>query len=66
MSGAIYLIGSVILNLRFMQYAWRLKLADEKTDLAMKTFKFSIVHLMTLFLLLLVDHYLKVSPFYVS
>lgn len=66
MSGAIYLIGSVILNLRFMQFAWRLKLADDKSDLAMKTFKFSIVHLMTLFLLLLVDHYLKVSPFYVT
>lgn len=66
MSGAIYLIGSVILNLRFMQYAWQLKLADEKTDLAMKTFKFSIIHLMALFLILLVDHYLKVSPFYVA
>jgi protoheme IX farnesyltransferase len=65
MSGAIYLAGSALLNLRFMQYAWKLKFnADAGT--AMATFKFSIVHLMVLFLLLLVDHYFKVSPIYVS
>ncbi|MCS4308393.1 protoheme IX farnesyltransferase [Rheinheimera pacifica] len=65
MSGAIYLTGSALLNLRFMQYAWKLKFnADAGT--AMATFKFSIVHLMVLFLLLLVDHYFKVSPIYVS
>ncbi|KUM51705.1 heme o synthase [Rheinheimera sp. EpRS3] len=65
MSGAIYLVGSAVLNLRFMQYAWKLKFnADAST--AMATFKFSIVHLMVLFLLLLVDHYFKVSPIYVS
>ena len=65
MSGAIYLVGSAVLNLRFMQYAWKLKFnADAGT--AMATFKFSIVHLMVLFLLLLVDHYFKVSPIYVS
>lgn len=65
MSGAIYLIGSTLLNLRFMQYAWKLKFQPQP-DTAMATFKFSIVHLMLLFLVLLVDHYFKVSPFYVS
>lgn len=65
MSGAIYLIGSTLLNLRFMQYAWKLKFQPQ-ADTAMATFKFSIVHLMLLFLVLLVDHYFKVSPFYVS
>lgn len=65
MSGAIYLVGASLLNLRFMHYAWRLKFAA-KAQTAMDTFKFSILHLMVLFLLLLVDHYFKVSPFYVS
>lgn len=64
MSGAIYLVGSALLNLRFMQYAWKLKFHPQ-SDTAMATFKFSIVHLMVLFLLLLADHYFKVSPIYV-
>jgi heme o synthase len=64
MSGAIYLVGSALLNLRFMQYAWKLKF-DADNGTAMATFKFSIVHLMVLFLLLLVDHYFKVAPIYV-
>ena len=56
MSGAIYLLGSLALNLRFIHYAWRLKYRPSET-LAMETFRFSIVHLLLLFLLLLVDHY---------
>ena len=57
MSNWLYLIGAVILNTVFFIYAWKLKFnADEST--AMDTFKFSIVHLMTLFIILLVDHYL--------
>lgn len=65
MTGAIYLVGSTLLNLRFLQYAWKLKFAAG-SDTAMATFKFSIVHLMVLFLLLLVDHYFKVLALYVS
>lgn len=65
MSGAIYLLGSALLNLRFMQHAWKLKFNPDSGS-AMTTFKFSIVHLMVLFLLLLVDHYIKVAPIYVS
>ena len=57
MSNWLYLIGAVILNLIFFVYAWKLKFnADENT--AMDTFKFSIVHLMLLFIVLLADHYL--------
>ncbi|GLX86270.1 protoheme IX farnesyltransferase [Thalassotalea loyana] len=57
MSNWLYLVGSVILNLIFFAYAWKLKFnADENT--AMDTFKFSIIHLMLLFIVLLVDHYL--------
>ncbi|MDX5405942.1 MAG: heme o synthase [Chromatiaceae bacterium] len=65
MSGAIYLLGSALFNLRFMQHAWKLKFNPDSGS-AMTTFKFSIVHLMVLFLLLLVDHYIKVAPIYVS
>ncbi|MBU2223183.1 MAG: heme o synthase [Gammaproteobacteria bacterium] len=62
MTGAIYLAGTVVLNLWFMAYAWQLKF-HAKADTAIKTFRFSIVHLMLLFLLLLVDHYLKWTAF---
>lgn len=56
MTGVIYLIGSTGLNAGFLYYAWKLKFdCDEKTP--MKTFGFSIVHLMVLFVVLLVDHY---------
>ena len=57
MSNWLYLIGAVVLNLMFFVYAWKLKFsADENT--AMDTFKFSIIHLMVLFIILLLDHYL--------
>lgn len=65
MTGAIYLLGSTLLNLRFLQYAWKLKFAAGPGT-AMATFKFSILHLMVLFLLLLVDHYFKVLALYVA
>lgn len=56
MSGPVYWIGSIVLSAGFIGYAWKLKYnPTEKT--AMDTFKFSIYHLMLLFILLLVDHY---------
>ncbi|MBC3765925.1 heme o synthase [Neptunicella marina] len=60
MTGIIYLLGATLLNIGFLYYAWKLKF-DADADTAMKTFKFSIVHLMLLFLLLLIDHYLKIT-----
>ncbi len=57
MSGPVYLIGSTVLSCMFLYKAWELKYAD-KPGLAMQVFKFSIYHLMALFLVLLVDHYL--------
>lgn len=56
MSGLIYLVVALLLNAKFIAHAWQLKFhADAES--AMKTFRFSIVHLMVLFLVLLVDHY---------
>ena len=58
MCGVLYLVAACCLNLRFMHYAWLMKYRPAP-NLAMDTFKFSIVHLMLLFLVLLVDHYVK-------
>ena len=61
MSGVIYLVGVTGLNIGFLYYAWKLKYAaNDKT--AMATFKFSILHLMFLYVILLVDHYVKITP----
>lgn len=57
MSGIFYLIGALALGLRFLYWAVRLiKTADGV--IAMRTFKFSIVYLLLLFVFLLIDHYL--------
>ncbi|MBU2892028.1 heme o synthase [Colwellia sp. D2M02] len=57
MSDILYLVSACILNTIFFAYAWQLKF-HAKADTAMATFKFSIVHLMLLFIALLADHYL--------
>ncbi|XKH02251.1 heme o synthase [Marinobacter nauticus] len=56
MSGGIYLIGALILGLRFVWYAVRL-LKDDDRRVALNTFKYSITYLMALFVVLLVDHF---------
>ncbi|MEP0174435.1 MAG: heme o synthase [Paraglaciecola sp.] len=58
MTGIIYLIGSMVLNAGFLYYAWKLKF-DANDQTAMDTFRFSIIHLMVLFVVLLVDHYVQ-------
>ncbi len=57
MSGLLYLAGSLILGGIFMYYALKLKFKPEENT-AIKTFGYSIVYLMVLFVVLLVDHYL--------
>ncbi|MEF1291769.1 heme o synthase [Vibrio sp. M260118] len=59
MAGTLYWIGSTILSAGFIYHAWKLKFRSHEKS-AIDTFKFSIYHLMLLFLLLLVDHYLVV------
>jgi protoheme IX farnesyltransferase len=56
MSNWLYLVGACSLNLIFFGYAWQLKF-HAKEETAMATFKFSIIHLMLLFIILLLDHY---------
>ncbi|WP_434357872.1 heme o synthase [Parasalinivibrio latis] len=55
MSGMVYLLGSLALNLGFVAYALRLKFHDRK-GLAWDTFKYSIWHIFGLFVVLLADH----------
>lgn len=59
MSGFIYLVGVTLLNIRFLYWAWRLYRGAYK-QVAMKTFWYSIIYLMLLFVLLLVDHYFPI------
>jgi heme o synthase len=56
-SGIIYLLGALILGFIFLYYALKLKYRAEELT-AIKTFGYSIVYLMVLFVLLLVDHYI--------
>lgn len=58
MSGLLYLLGSCALNIGFIVHALRLKF-NPVAGSAMAMFRFSIVHLLVLFLLLLLDHYVK-------
>ncbi|MDY6919025.1 MAG: protoheme IX farnesyltransferase, partial [Pseudomonadota bacterium] len=60
MSGLIYLLTTLILNAVFLYYAVRLKFAPVP-GIAMKTFGYSIVYLMCLFIALLVDHYFTIT-----
>lgn len=59
MSGWVYLIGSSVLNLGFIYYSLLLINKDELIW-AMKVFRYSIIYLMLIFVLLLVDHFIMV------
>jgi protoheme IX farnesyltransferase len=56
MAGAVYLVGIAALNMRFMQWNWRVwRARDDKAPLA--AFWFSIRYILGVFALLLLDHY---------
>ena len=58
MSGIVYLVSALILNIGFMAYA--IGLYRQYSDaLARRTFRYSILYLTLLFAALLVDHYFK-------
>jgi len=56
MSGVLYFVASTILSLGFIYSAWVLKYRSDEQS-AITTFKYSIYHLMMLFIALLLDHY---------
>jgi protoheme IX farnesyltransferase len=57
MCGPLYLIGALGLDGVFLYYALRMQW-DHDDQLAIRTFAYSIVYLMALFLVLFLDHYL--------
>ncbi len=57
MSGYVYLAGAVILGGRFLWWAWAL-MRGIREHAAIRTFRYSIIYLMTLFVVLLADHYI--------
>jgi len=56
MMGEIYLVSALLLGGRFVQWSLRMLRGNYK-HAAIKTFKFSIIYLMLLFVALLVDHF---------
>jgi len=60
MSGLIYLASALALNARFMYFALELH-KGVRSDLPMRTFRFSITYLMLLFAALIVDHYFLIK-----
>jgi len=63
MSGLIYLVSALVLGGRFLQWTIRMLRGSDK-HAPIKTFKFSIIYLMLLFVALLVDYYCL--PFFLS
>jgi protoheme IX farnesyltransferase len=59
MSGLLYIAGVSILNAGFIWYAIRMLRSDDE-QLPMRTFTYSIIYLMMLFVFLLADHYFQV------
>jgi len=56
MAGWIYLVSAMLLNMRFMYWAIFM-MTSERSDIPFKTFRFSIVYLMLLFIAFIADHY---------
>jgi protoheme IX farnesyltransferase len=57
MSGPLYLLGAIVLGGGFLYWAIEL-LRDKNPNAPMETFRYSIIYLMALFIVMLVDHYL--------
>lgn len=56
MSGPLYLLGATLLGAGFIYWAWQIMRGNEKAP--METFKYSIIYLMALYVVMLLDHYL--------
>lgn len=61
MSGDFYFISVLLLNAGLLVYALRLQFTTVENGLALKTFKYSLVYLTGLFLVILLDHHLMIT-----
>jgi protoheme IX farnesyltransferase len=57
MSGPLYLLGAVVLNIGFLYWVI-VMMIGKNPDAPMQTFRYSIIYLMALFVVMLLDHYL--------
>ena len=57
MSGPLYLLGAVVLGVGFLYWAVEL-MRGKNPNAPMETFKYSIIYLMALFVIMLADHYI--------
>lgn len=62
MSGPLYLLGAIVLDAGFLYWAV-VMLIGKNPNAAMQTFRYSIVYLMALFMIMLLDHYLYPTQF---
>ncbi len=60
MSGLIYCLAAIVLDVIFLGYAWQLYRTG-RSDLPMRTFRWSISYLGFLFAALLIDHYWRIG-----
>lgn len=61
MSGQLYFVSAIILNIGLMAYALKLQFASQDNLIALKTFKYSLVYLTGLFVAILLDHHLLIN-----
>jgi protoheme IX farnesyltransferase len=61
MSGEFYLISALLLGAGFIGHALKLQLATDDHQIALKTFKYSLVYLTGLFIVILLDHHLIIN-----
>ena len=61
MSGWLYLAGAVLLGIGFLYWA-SVMMVGKNEAAGMATFKYSILYLMLLFIVMLLDHYLIATP----
>ena len=57
MLNELYLLGAVVLGIGFLYYAVAM-MRNKNKNAGMDAFKYSIVYLMALFVVMLLDHYL--------
>jgi len=65
MSGWLYLLGAVVLGIGFIYWAV-VMMIGKKPNAGMDTFKYSIIYLMALFVIMLADHYLVTVPAFIQ
>ncbi len=57
MSGSLYLLGAVVLGIGFLYWAIVL-MRGKNPNAPMETFKYSLIYLLAIFVIMLVDHYM--------